>query len=78
MNESPETDALRKDLEQLREDLALLNGVVRDNSRNRVQAGVDKARDCFDNLNGEMRARPFTGMVAAFGVGLLAGKLLSR
>lgn len=78
MSQSPEADALRKDLDQLRNDLAALGEVVQKKSKNRMQAGVDKAKECFDSLGEEVQSRPFTGMLATFGIGLLVGRMLSR
>lgn len=78
MSESSETDALRKELDQLRDDLTALGQTIQDKSKDQIQAGVDKARDCFENLGDEARSRPFIGMLATFGIGLLIGRILSR
>lgn len=76
--DSPEAAALRKDIEQLRKDLAALAESVRHRSSDQVQAGFDTARQHAGDLGREIEARPLTSVAAAFGIGLLLGKLFSR
>lgn len=89
MSNSPETDALRKDLEQLRKDLGALTDSIRHRSNEQAHAGMDIARERFNelareagrhtqDLSGEIEARPFTSILAAFGIGLLLGKIFGR
>ncbi len=89
MSNSPETDALKKDIEQLRKDLGALTDSVKHRSSEHAQAGIDSARERFDemrreasrhtqDLSGEIEARPFTSILAAFGIGMLLGKLFGR
>lgn len=82
MSPSPETDALQKDLEQLRKDFKALSAELKSNSQNQVQAGISKAREQansrFGDWCGEIESRPFTCITAAFGIGLLVGKVFSR
>lgn len=78
MSESPETDALRKDFEQLRKDFTALSESVRHRSNQQVQAGINQAGDRLRGIESEIESRPYTGMLTAFGIGLLIGKLFSR
>ena len=89
MADSKETQALRKDLEQLRKDFAALRDSAQRSSEAQFQAGVDSAREHFDqwqqeagrrveDLGAEIKARPFTSILAAFGVGMLLGKTFGR
>lgn len=89
MSNSPETDALRKDMEQLRKDLGALSDSVKHSSNEYAQASLDMARERFNELcreagrhtqelSGEIEARPFTSILAAFGIGLLLGKIFGR
>lgn len=86
---SPETEALKKDMDQLRRDLSALTEAVKRTSQQRAQEGVHAAREKFDEVRqqaagqadqfGEqIKSRPFTSVLTAFGVGLLLGKLVSR
>lgn len=78
MSTSPETDALRQDMEQLRKDLSALSENIKRRSNDQLQAGMESARHRVDELGGEIQSRPYTSVLAAFGVGLLLGKILSR
>lgn len=82
MTSSVETDALQKDLEQLRKDFKALSAELKSSYKGQAQAGLDKARDHvgdrFGDWCGELESRPFTCIAAAFGAGLLFGKLLGR
>lgn len=82
-----ETDALKKDLDALRNDLRELAEDVRASGEKRYQDGLDQARHTYEDLRSEARrrgkevgaeieARPFTSILAAFGIGLVLGKLL--
>lgn len=73
-----ETQALRNDLEQLRKDLARLSENAKQRSNSQVQAGISKACDRFRDIGSELESRPVTSVLAAFGVGLLLGKIFSR
>lgn len=75
---SSETETLQKDTERLREDVAVLSRDARHSARGQAQAGIDKARERFGGLSHEIEARPYTGIVVAFGTGLLLGRLLGR
>lgn len=78
MNNSPETDALRKDLEQLRQDFASLTKDVKKTSKDEAQAGMHKARESMSSLCSEVESRPYISIVTALGIGLILGKLFSR
>lgn len=89
MSQSSETDAIKKDMEQLRSDIAALAEAVKRSGQQRAQAGVDAAREKFDEVrleaagqaehcSNQIRQRPFTSVLSAFGVGLLIGKIISR
>ena len=89
MSQSPETEALKKDMDQLRRDLGALTEAFKRNSQQRAQAGAEQARDQFDQVRRQaegqaeqvgshIKERPFTSVLSAFGVGLLIGKLISR
>ncbi|HET7315096.1 hypothetical protein [Salinisphaera sp.] len=82
-----ETDALKKDLDALRKDLRELAESVRSSGEQRYQDGLDQARHTYEDLRSqaskrsqevgaEIEARPFTSVFAAFGIGLVLGKLL--
>lgn len=82
-----ETDALKKDLDALRKDLRDLAENVRATGEKRYQDGLDQARHTYEDLRkqaskrgkevgAEIEARPFTSVFAAFGIGLVLGKLL--
>lgn len=89
MSQSPETDALKKDMEQLRHDLSALADAVKQTSQQRAQEGVNAAKEKFDEVRqqaagqaeqvgNQIKDRPFTSVLTAFGVGLLIGKIISR
>lgn len=78
MADSADTEALRKDFEQLRRDVATLTENVKSRSNDQVATGINKARESFDGISSEIEARPYTAMITAFGVGLLLGKVFSR
>jgi len=74
-------DKLKEDLTHLRSDIGSLTETlvgtgrdsakaVRDQVQHRVESGIDSAKKCIEE-------RPVTTMAAAFGVGLLLGKLFS-
>ena len=77
-----EFDALKQDFETLRRDLANLSDEIKRSSTARARAGVDAARDQFEQTSAdvarEVSERPFTTIFAAFGVGFILGKLLDR
>ncbi|GAA5131013.1 DUF883 family protein [Alloalcanivorax gelatiniphagus] len=86
---SQETEALKKDIEQLRRDLGALTEAAKRNSQQKAQAGVEQARAQFDDVRARaemhteqwgshIKERPLTSVFAAFGVGILLGKLISR
>lgn len=89
MSNTDETDALKKDMEALRKDLSELANSVRASGEKRYQEGLEQARDKYKDMRveanrrtqevgAEIEARPFTSVIAAFGVGLLLGKLFGR
>lgn len=89
MSQSPETEAIKKDMEQLRRDLGTLTEAFKRSSQQRAQAGVEHARERFDEvrqqaegqaeqMGSHIKERPFTSVLTAFGVGLLIGKIISR
>ncbi|WP_423823391.1 hypothetical protein V5738_05420 [Salinisphaera sp. SPP-AMP-43] len=89
MSESRETDAIKNDLESLRKDLRELAESVRASGEKRAHDGLDEVRHKYADLRthydkrsrevgAEIEARPFTSVFAAFGIGLLLGKLLGR
>ena len=89
MEQSNETEALKKDIEQLKRDLRALTESVKHSSQARAQAGLDSARHKYDeikreadnytqDIGSEIEARPFTSVLAAFGIGLVLGKLIGR
>ena len=86
---SQETEALKKDIDQLRRDLGTLADAVKKSTQQRAQAGVESAHAQFDDVRkqaelqteqvgAQIKERPFTSVLAAFGVGILLGKLISR
>lgn len=86
---SQETEALKKDMEQLRRDLGSLADAVKRSSQQKVQAGAEQARARIDGactqaelqteqLGSHIKQRPFTSVLTAFGVGILLGKLIGR
>lgn len=77
-NRPSEVDVLRADLDRLRKDVGALSQSARRKSNQRFEAGVGKASERLRDWGGEIQARPVTGILAAFGVGLLLGKLVSR
>lgn len=73
-----DTETLRKDLDQLRKDVRSLSNDVKNDYRGQIEAGMNKARSRAGDLCGEIESRPFTSIVTAFSVGLLAGALFRR
>lgn len=84
-----ELDDLKKELETLRGDFSSLLDTLKKTSGAQAQAGVDAARDSAERLRGhasdaaaslesEIQDRPYTSILAAFGIGFLLGKLLDR
>lgn len=82
-----ETDDIKKDLDSLRKDLHDLADGVRASGEKRYQDGLDQARHAYEDLRteaskrgkevgAEIESRPFTSVFAAFGIGLVLGKLL--
>ena len=89
MSTANETDAIKKDMEALRKDLHELANSVRASGEKRYQDGLDQARGKYDELRheanrrtkefgAEIESRPFTSVMAAFGIGLVLGKLIGR
>lgn len=89
MSQNTENEALKKDIEQLRNDLAALAKSYKDAGESQAQAGLDSARGKYNELRheatrhaqdvgSEIEARPFTSVLAAFGIGLVLGKLIGR
>ncbi len=89
MSQNTETEALKADIERLKNDLSELAKSYRAEGERRAQAGMDSAKDKYgelrdeamrrkQDLGSEIESRPFTSVGAAFGVGLLLGKLIGR
>lgn len=78
MADAPETDDLRQDLEQLRQDFAALREDIKNDASSQVRSGMHKAREGANSLCNEVEARPCVSLAAAFGVGLVLGRLVSR
>lgn len=89
MSQSSENEALKKDIEQLRNDLAALAKSYRNAGEKQAQEGLNAARDKYydmkneagrraQDVGSEIEARPFTSVLAAFGIGLVLGKLIGR
>lgn len=89
MNENAETESIKKDIEQLRNDLAALAKSYKAAGEQQARAGLDSARGSYNDLRdeasrrtqdvgSEIEARPFTSVLAAFGIGLVLGKLIGR
>jgi len=89
MSQNAENEALKKDIEQLRNDLAALAKSYKASGEQQAQAGLDSARGKYyelrdeasrrtQDVGSEIEARPFTSVLAAFGIGLVLGKLLGR
>ncbi|MES1925790.1 hypothetical protein [Salinisphaera sp. T31B1] len=89
MSDNADTQALKKDIERLRNDLSELAKSYRAEGEKRAQAGLDSARGHYDDLRNEavrrkqdlgseIESRPFTSVLAAFGIGLVLGKLIGR
>lgn len=89
MSDTRETDAIKKDLEALRKDLRELAASVRASGEQRAHDSLERARHQYDDLRrqagkrgqelgAEIEARPFTSVLAAFGIGLVLGKLIGR
>lgn len=89
MSQSPETEAIKKDLEQLRRDLGALTEAFKRSSQQRAQEGAEQARERFnavrqqaegqaEEIGSQIKQRPFTSVLAAFGVGLVIGKIIRR
>lgn len=86
---NPEVDDLKRDIEALREDLHKLGDDVRNSSGRQAQESLVQMRGLLGDLckkfnergksvSGEIESRPFTSVFAAFGIGLLLGKLIGR
>lgn len=84
-----EVAKLRKDLEQLRGDIAGLSEAVKEAGRERGRAAIDRAKRSGAAARTEMHAlreradreieeHPLTSVLMSFGVGFLIGMLLDR
>ncbi len=84
-----EQQDLQEQLNALRNDFSEITQTVREMSANRAHQGQEKLRETADrtraqvreslhSVQGEIEQRPYASMAAAFGVGLLLGKLLDR
>tara|TARA_R110000850_G_scaffold36131_4_gene96000 strand:+ start:1141 stop:1389 length:249 start_codon:yes stop_codon:yes gene_type:complete len=82
MSQSPETEALKKDMDQLRRDLGALTEAFKRNSQQHARDQFDQVRrqaeGQAEQVGSHIKERPFTSVLSAFGVGLLIGKLISR
>lgn len=84
-----ETEALRADIEALRQDLKNLASDVRSSGDRHARESLDQIRELYEdvrkqanehgeNLSAGIEARPLTSVLAAFGIGLLLGKIFGR
>lgn len=84
-----ETEALRADIDALRDDLKNLVSDVRSSGDKHAQESLDQIRELYEdvrkqadehrkNFSAEIEARPLTSVLAAFGIGLLLGKIFGR
>lgn len=84
-----DTEALRKDLDALRKDLKELADDVRSSGEQHAQESLEQMRQYYSDLrqqagkrgkevSDEIEARPFTSVLAAFGIGLVLGRLFGR
>lgn len=84
-----ETEALRADIDALREDLKKLASDVRSSGDKHAQESLNQIRELYEdvrkqagehskNFSAEIEARPLTSVFAAFGIGLLLGKIFGR
>lgn len=75
-------EALRSDLEALRNDVGSLAAGLKETSADKAKAGIQSAsasaRSAASRVEDEVRNRPMTSVLAAFGVGFALGKLLDR
>lgn len=89
MSQNADNEALKKDIEQLRNDLSALAKSYKAAGERQAEAGLDSARGKYyelrdeasrrtQDVGSEIEARPFTSVMAAFGIGLVLGKLLGR
>lgn len=84
-----ETEALKKDVEQLRADLTALTESMKQRTNERTHARMDRARGQMRTaaqegeryarqVCKEIEARPFVSILAGIGLGVLLGRLFSR
>lgn len=82
-------ESLKADLNALRSDLAALTESLKERGYKQARAGFDRAKaqayevrdqamHTAENVGQQIEERPFTSVLAAFGVGFVLGKLLSR
>lgn len=82
-------EALRKELDQLRADIAALTDTLKDVASDRANAAYDKVRrstqraqeqatQAMDSVGHEIGERPFTSVLGAFFLGILIGMLSGR
>lgn len=89
MADDNSTDDIQQDLEALRDELRTLARDIRQTGEQQAREGAAEARETYEDIRGEacarvqqisseVEARPFASIFAAFGIGLLLGRLLGR
>ena len=77
-----EVDALRADFNKLREDLAALTKTLKEQTRQKAADGLSDLKTKTDEyrtgFEDQIREKPLETVLAAFGIGLVLGKLFSR
>lgn len=86
---SKEFEVLKADIADVRKDLAMLVGSIRDLAEGRAQVAYsrvdelgrrvrDRVGRTRDTLEREVETRPFASIVTCFGIGFVLGMLLDR
>lgn len=88
-NVDEEVAKLRKDMDQLRDDIGALTSSLKEMGVQKGRAAMARAKRTGDSLREEAEAwraradreieeRPFTSVLMSFGIGFLIGMLLDR
>jgi len=79
---SSDVQALKKDLAELRDDIAAMGGTMVSEGKKRaskMRASVeDSVESSVETVRDTIEERPFTSLLVAFGAGLVFGKFLDR
>ncbi|MCB2101325.1 MAG: hypothetical protein KDE22_10675 [Rhodobacterales bacterium] len=89
MNKEADTTNLQEDLSRLRADIESLSRTVKDIAADRGAEGVRRVKETAEKVRegaseaqlrveAEIANRPLTSVLAAFGVGMLIGRLVQR